>query len=282
MKKGLSIVAATICLVGILSGCAGKESPSQAQQPQAPQANKTIVLKVGATPVPHAEILKEIKPILAKKGIDLKVTEFNDYVTPNNSLENKEIDANFFQHVPYLDSFNKDHGTHLVPTVKVHFEPLGLYAGKSKSLKSIPNGAVIAVPNDPTNEARALLLLSSNGIIKMPKDAGLKATPKDIAENPHKITFKEMDAAFLARTLSEVDYAVVNGNFANQAGLKVKDALLIEDKNSVAAQTFANVIAVRKGDENRPEIKALDEAITSADVKKFIETKYQGSVVPVF
>jgi D-methionine transport system substrate-binding protein len=281
MKKGLSIVAATICLVGILSGCAGKENPSQAQTPQA-NTNKPVVLKVGATPVPHAEILKEIKPILAKKGIDLQVTEFNDYVTPNNSLENKEIDANFFQHVPYLDSFNKDHGTHLVPTVKVHFEPLGLYPGKSKSLQNISNGAVIAVPNDPTNEARALLLLSSKGLIKMPANASLKSTPKDIVQNPHNIKFKEMDAAFLARTLTEVDYAVVNGNFANQAGLKVKDALLIEDKNSVAAQTFANVIAVRKGDENRPEIKALDEAITSADVKKFIDSKYQGSVVPVF
>ena len=248
-----------------------------------PEQKELKVLKVGAVPTPHGEILKFIAPLLKEKGIDLQIVEFTDYVQPNLALQNKELDANYFQHVPYLDDFNKKNNTQLSATVPVHFEPLGLYPGKTKTLEELKNGDTIAVPNDTTNEARALLLLQSAGILKVKEDKGLEATANDITENPKKIKIKELEAAQISRSLPDVNFAVINGNYAIEAGLNAAtDALKAEDKDSLAAKTFANVITVRTGDENREEIKILDEVITSPEVKDFINEKYKGAVIPVF
>jgi D-methionine transport system substrate-binding protein len=242
-----------------------------------------MVLRVGATPVPHGEILEFISPLLQEKGVELEIREFTDYVLPNMALENKELDANFFQHLPYLEDFNEKNNTNLSSVVAVHFEPLGLYPGKTKTLEEIKKGDIIAVPNDTTNEARALLLLESVGIIKIKENAGLAATAQDIIENPYEVQIKELDAAQLTRSLPDVNFAVINGNFAVQAGLDVsKDALKAEDKDSLAAQTFANIVVVRTGDEEREEIKILTEVITSPEVREFINEKYKGTVIPVF
>jgi D-methionine transport system substrate-binding protein len=241
------------------------------------------VLKVGATPAPHGEILKFIAPLLKEKGIDLQIVEFTDYVQPNLALQNKELDANYFQHVPYLDDFNKKNNTQLSSAIAVHFEPLGLYPGKTKTLDALKNGDTIAVPNDTTNEARALLLLQTAGILKLKDGAGLEATVKDIAENPKKIKIKELEAAQISRSLPDVNLAVINGNYAIEAGLNAAtDALKAEDKDSLAAKTFANIIAIRTGDENREDIKTLEEVITSDKVRDFINEKYKGAVIPVF
>jgi len=246
-------------------------------------ADSLTVLKVGATPVPHAAILRFIAPILKEKGIDLQVVEFTDYVQPNLALQAKELDANYFQHLPYLKDFNAKNGTTIVPGTAVHFEPLGLYPGRTKTIAGLKNGAIIAVPNDTTNEARALLLLEAAGIIKVNHDKGLQTTARDITANPKKIKIKELEAAQIARALPDVDLAVINGNYAIEAGLNAAtDALKAEDKSSLAAKTYANFIATRQGDENRPEIKALEEAITSDAVRKFINDTYKGAVVPVF
>jgi D-methionine transport system substrate-binding protein len=242
-----------------------------------------VVLKVGASPVPHAAILKAVVPALKAQGIDLQIVEFTDYVQPNLALANKELDANYFQHQPYLTDFNAQHGTEIVAAVNVHFEPLGLYPGKTKKLASLKKGATIAVPNDTTNEARALLLLESAGLIKVNHDAGLKATAKDITSNPKNIQVKELEAAQVARALPDVDLAVINGNYALDAGLSAsKDALKAESKDSLAAKTYANILAIRKGDESRPEIKALVKALNSPEVKKFILDTYKGAVAPAF
>jgi D-methionine transport system substrate-binding protein len=242
-----------------------------------------IVLKVGASPVPHAAILKSIVPALKAQGIDLQIVEFTDYVQPNLALANKELDANYFQHQPYLTDFNAQHGTEIVGVANVHFEPLGLYPGKTKKLSALKKGATIAVPNDTTNEARALLLLESAGIIKVNHDVGLKATVKDITSNPKNIQVKELEAAQITRSLPDVDLAVINGNYALDAGLSAaKDALKAEAKDSLAAKTYANILAIRKGDESRPEIQALAKALTSPEVKKFILDTYKGAVAPAF
>jgi D-methionine transport system substrate-binding protein len=242
-----------------------------------------IVLKVGASPVPHAAILKSVVPALKAQGIDLKIIEFTDYVQPNLALQNKELDANYFQHLPYLSDFNAKNGTALVVGVNVHFEPLGLYPGKTKSVAALKKGATIAVPNDTTNEARALLLLESAGIIKVDHAVGLKATAKDITDNPKGVKIKELEAAQVARALPDVDLAVINGNYAIDAGLNAaKDALVAEDKNSLAAKTYANLLAIRKGDEKRPELLALEKALTSEAARKFIQDTYKGAVLPAF
>jgi D-methionine transport system substrate-binding protein len=242
-----------------------------------------VVLKVGASPVPHAAILKSVVPVLKDQGIDLKIVEFTDYVQPNLALQNKELDANYFQHLPYLTDFNAQRGTSLVLGVNVHFEPLGLYPGRTKSLDALKKGATIAVPNDTTNEARALLLLEAAGIIKVDHAVGLKATAKDIKDNPKGIKIKELEAAQVARALPDVDFAVINGNYAIDAGLSAaKDALKAEDKDSLAAKTYANLLAVRKGDEKRPEILALEKALTSEATRKFILDTYKGAVLPAF
>ena len=242
-----------------------------------------IVLKVGASPVPHAAILKSVVPVLKAQGIDLRIIEFTDYVQPNLALQNKELDANYFQHLPYLSDFNAKNGTKLVVGVNVHFEPLGLYPGRTKSIAALKKGATIAVPNDTTNEARALLLLESAGLIKLDHAIGLKATAKDITDNPKGIKIKELEAAQVARALPDVDLAVINGNYAIDAGLSAaKDALKAEDKDSFAAKTYANLLAIRAGDEKRSEILALEKALTSEAVRKFILDTYKGAVLPAF
>ncbi|WP_134699296.1 MetQ/NlpA family ABC transporter substrate-binding protein [Ammoniphilus sp. YIM 78166] len=283
MKKFASLISTSILALALLAGCGGQPNQGDTSAGAEQDSKKeAVVLKVGATAVPHAEILEQVKPLLLEKGVQLEVQEFNDYILPNKALEDKQLDANFFQHVPYLESFNQDHKTHLVAKTPVHFEPLGLYAGKSNSLDSIQEGALIAVPNDPTNEARALHLLQDQGLIKLPENADLKITPNDIVENPHNLVFKELEAGFIARSLGDVDFAVINGNYAIEAGLKTADALALEDQESLAAKTFANVVVVREGDENRDVILLLEEAITSPQIKEFIESKYSGAVVPMF
>ncbi|ATW28027.1 MetQ/NlpA family ABC transporter substrate-binding protein [Candidatus Formimonas warabiya] len=288
-RKSIFVLLALIFSLSLLLfGCGQQSNGSDQNASDNSDTNEAadtqpVVLTVGATPVPHAEILKFIQPILQEKGIELKIVEFTDYVLPNTALENKELDANYFQHVPYLDDFNQKNNTHLSATVPVHFEPLGLYPGKTKSLDEIKQGDSIAVPNDTTNEARALLLLESAGLIKIKEGSGLNATVKDIVENPHEIQIKELEAAQISRSLPDVNLAVINGNYAVEAGLDVtKDALKSENKDSLAAQTFANIVVVRTGDENRPEIKTLNEVITSPEVRDFINEKYQGTVIPVF
>ena len=240
-------------------------------------------LKVAASPTPHAEILNVAKEILAEQGIDLEVVEFSDYVQPNLVTESGEVDANYFQHKPYLDGFNVKQGTHLVSVGPVHYEPLGIYPGKSDDLANIADGATIAVPNDTTNEARALQLLATQGLITVRDDAGLTATINDITENPHNIKFEEIEAAQLPRTVQDVDFAVINGNYALAAGFSVKnDALATEDASSEAAQTYANILAVKEGRENDPAIQALYAALTSDKVKDYINSTYDGAVVPIF
>ena len=238
------------------------------------------VLTVGATPEPHAAMLKLVEDNLAEEGITLKVIDFTDYVTPNEAVESGEIDANFFQHIPYMNSFNEERGYHLVNVVGTHVEPLALYSTKFDSMDVLPEGAVIAIPNDPTNEGRALLLLQSAGLIKIDEKAGLTAVPTDITENPKKFKFQEIEAASLPRVLSDVDAAVINGNYAIPAGLiATKDGLFIEGADS----PYVNIITVKAGRENDPAIKALAEAITSPKVKEYLEKTYpNGEVVPTF
>lgn len=240
-------------------------------------------LKVAASPTPHAEILNVAKDILAEQGIDLEVIEFTEYVQPNLVTESGEVDANYFQHKPYLDGFNVEQGTHLVSVGPVHYEPFGIYPGKSSDLENIADGATIAIPSDTTNEARALQLLATQGLITVRDDAGLTATINDITENPHNIKFEEIEAAQLPRTVQDVDFAVINGNYALAAGFSVKnDALATEDASSEAAQTYANILAVKEGRENDPAIQALYAALTSDKVKDYINSTYDGAVVPIF
>lgn len=240
-------------------------------------------LKVAASPTPHAEILNVAKEVLAEQGIDLEVVEFSDYVQPNLVTESGEVDANYFQHTPYLDSFNEENGTHLVSVGAVHYEPFGIYPGKSDDLANIADGATIAVPNDTTNEARALQLLSAQGLITVRDGAGLTATVNDITDNPHNLQIKEIEAAQLPRTVQDVDFAVINGNYAMEAGFSVgKDALATEDASSEAAQTYANVLVVKEGRENDPAIQALYAALTGDKVKDYINSTYDGAVVPIF
>lgn len=279
--KKILIALLALSLTLFAAACGQKQAENN--PPQGEAAKQETVLKVGATPVPHAEILRAAAPLLEKKGIKLEVVEFTDYVTPNTALAEKSLDANYFQHVPYLEDFAKKNNLDLTWTVKVHFEPLGLYSQKVKSLADIKDGATIAVPNDTTNEARALLLLQDNGLLKLKEGAGITATIQDIVENKKNLKIKELEAAQIPRALPDVDAAVINANFALDAKLNPsKDAIVAEKKESLAADTYGNIVAVRKGDENRPEIKALNEALTSPEIKKFIEDKYQGAVVPVF
>lgn len=273
MKKTVWALAGLLALGALVAGCSGEKKEA------AQSSDKKVVLKVGATPVPHAEILNEIKPLLAKDGIDLQIIEFTDYVKPNLSLNDKEIDANFFQHEPYLKKFAADRKLDLVNLVAVHIEPMGVYSKKLKDIKSVPDGAKVAIPNDPTNGGRALNILAKAGLIKLKDGVGISATVGDIVENPKNLKITEAEAAMLPRTLDDVDLAVINSNFAMEAKLNpTEDALFIEPKDS----PYANIVAVRKGDENRKEIQALKKALTSPEVKKFIEEKYKGAVIPAF
>ncbi len=284
MKKYFLPIGIALSL-SLFAGCAQApaNNPAASAAPAASQATQLNKIVVGASPTPHAEILAVAKEDLAAKGYELVIKEFVDYVQPNLTLQNKELDANYFQHKPYLDDFNVENKTTLESIAAIHYEPFGIYPGKTKSLSDLADGAQIAVPNDSTNEARALLLLEAQGLIKLKENAGLKATVTDIAENPKNIKIREIEAAQLARSLPDVDIAVINGNYALEAKLNVKtDALAIEDASSLAAETYANIIAIRQGDENREDLKALVDALKSEKVKKFIEEKYSGSVVPMY
>lgn len=278
MKKLLTILGTTILSAALLSGCGSTASTDG--DASATDADGTIT--VAATPAPHAEILNVAKEVLAEQGINLEIKEFNDYVLPNNATESGEVDANYFQHTPYLDDFNAENGTHLVPVASIHYEPFGIYAGKTASLEDLADGATISVPNDTTNEARALLLLEAQGLIKLKEGVGLDATKLDIVENPKNLDIQEIEAAQLPRTLTDVDLAVINGNYAIEAGLKVSDALAVEAQDSEAAKTYANVLVVKEGNEENPNIKALVSALESDQVKEFIEENYDGAVVPMF
>ena len=271
MKKIISLIIAALLCASLFALVSCGENKT---------GNK--VIKVAASSTPHAEILEQCKAALAEKGYDLDIKVMSDYIIPNTSTESGDVDANYFQHQPYLDSFNAENGTHLVTVTKVHYEPYGVYAGTCASLADLKEGDKVAVDNDPTNEARALLLLDAAGVIKMKEGADLTATKNDIEENPLNLDIIEMEAALLPSQLDEVAIAVINGNYAIEAGLKIKDALATEDAQSTAAQTFANILVVKEGNENNDGIKALAEALTSEAVKTFIEGKYDGAVVPIF
>lgn len=268
MKKLVAAVLTGVLVAGTLStGVYAKDD------------DKTITVAASATP--HAEILEEAKPLLEKEGYDLEVTVFDDYVRPNEVVESGEFDANYFQHIPYLNSFNEEKGTHLVNAGGIHYEPFGIYPGTKSSLDDIADGDTIAVPNDTTNEARALLLLQDNGIITLKDGAGLNATVKDIEENPHNVEIVELEAAQVARVTGETAYVVLNGNYALEAGFSVgKDALAYEKSDSEAAKTYVNVIAVKEGNEDSEKIQALVDVLKSDEIKDFINEKYDGAVIP--
>ena len=246
------------------------------------QVTENVVLTVGANITPHAEILEVAKPILAKQGITLEIVRLEDSVTPNTGVIEGSLDANYFQHVPYLEQFNKENGSDLVSVGAVHYEPFGIYAGRVKDLKDLQDGAVIAVPNNVTNEARALLLLAQEGIIKLKDDAGINATVEDIVENPLNIQFKELAPEQLVAALPDVDVAVINGNYAIEGGLHVSEALAVEANDGLAAQTYGNIIATSPAKANDPAVKALVEVLQGPEVAKFIEDTYDGAVVPLF
>ena len=280
----IGLIIITALTAGVLAGCgqsSGTVSKDKDSEQRSEIEKELEPIKVGAGVTPHAEILREIQDDLEKKGYALEVVEYNDYVLPNTALEDGDLDANYFQHEPYLISFNEDNGTNLVSMGNIHYEPMCIYAGKTTSLEEIPDGAKVSVPNDPTNEARALLLLEANGLLKINADAGINATKLDILENPHNLEIVEMEAAQLPRSLQDVDLAVINGNYAVGAGLSVSDALAKEEKDSLGAQTYPNIIAVKEGNENRPELQKLVEALRSDETKDFIAEKYQGAVEPI-
>ena len=273
-KKILALALAGVLVVGALTGCGSSKSESSEKKTD----DKKITVAASATP--HAEILEEAKTLLKDKGYELEVKVFDDYVQPNNVVESGEFDANYFQHVPYLEQFNEEKGTHLVVAGKIHYEPFGIYPGTKKDLKDIAKGDKIAVPNDTTNEARALLLLQDNGIIKVKDGAGIKATVNDIEENPNNIEIVELEAAQVPRVVNEVAYVVLNGNYALEANYTVKkDALAYEKSDSEAAKTYVNVMAVKEGNENSEKIKALVDVLKSDSIKKFIDEKYDGAVI---
>ena len=267
MKKIIAIVLA-LTLALSLAACGGKAD------------DKTI--KVGATPAPHAEILEIIKETLAADGWTLEIVEFDDYVLPNTALSEGQLDANYFQHITYMNNFNVEYSIEMVSAAGIHYEPFGLYAGKTASIDALADGAQIAVPNDATNEARALLLLEQVGLIKLAEGVGINATKADIVENPKNIEIVEMKAELLTTTLQDVDMAVINGNYAIGANLKVADALAVEAADGAAADAYQNVITVMKGHENDEKIQALVKALKSDAVKAFIEETYAGAVVPLF
>ena len=289
-KRLLASVAAGVLALSVLAGCAAKETAAPAEESKATESTEETdnaeektdkkVIKVAASATPHAELLEQVKPILAEQGIDLEITVFDDYVQPMNVVEDGEFDANYFAHVPYVEQFNAEQGTHIVNAGGIHYEPFGIYPGTKKALSELADGDVIAVPNDTTNEARALLLLQDNGIIKLKEGAGLTATINDITENPKNIEIKELEAAQVARVIPEVAFVVLNGNYALEAGLSVaKDSIAFEASDSEAAKTYVNIVAVKEGNENNAEIKALVDALKSDTIKQYIKDTYDGAVV---
>ena len=289
-KKAIASVL-TFSLVGAFAACGAKTTSSDSatvssaaqnadvsEQP----AQENVVLKVGANVTPHSEILEVAKPILAEQGITLEIVVLEDSITPNTGVIEGSLDANYFQHVPYLDQFNTENGSSLVSVGAVHYEPFGIYAGKTKDLKDLPDGAIVAVPNNVTNEARALLLLDQEGIIKLKDDAGITATVEDIVENPKNIQFKELAPEQLVAALPDVDVAVINGNYAIEGGLHVSQALAVEANDGLAAQTYGNIIATSADKANDPAIKKLVEVLQGPEVSKYIKDTYDGAVVPLF
>lgn len=266
-KKALALLLALTLILALCACSSGKSATT---------------LKVGATPAPHAEILEIVKPILAEQGITLEIVQFNDYNTPNDSVEDGSLDANYFQHITYMNDYNSANGTHLVSVGPVHYEPFGLYAGKTASIDALADGAKIAVPNDATNEARALLLLEQEGLIKLREGAGITATRLDIEENPKNLEIVELEAAQIPAQLESVDLGVINGNYAIADGLSIADALAIESTEGAAAEAYGNVLAVKEGKENDAAVQALYKALCSDEVKEFINSTYQGAVVPLF
>ena len=305
-KKNLGTIALAAALAcAALAGCSGNSqeqttaastegteaageeteaagAESEVSEAESAASGELETLVVGATASPHAEILGVVKPILAEQGYDLQIQEFTDYVLPNRALEEGELDANYFQHIQYLESYNEQNGTDLVSAGEIHYEPFGIYAGKTADLSQLPDGATVFVPNDITNEARALLLLQDQGLLTLKEGAGLEATPNDIEENPKNLEIVEMEAAMIPRTMDDCDIAIINGNYALEAGLNVSEALAAETSDSLAAQTYANVVAVRSGDENSEKIQALVQALCSDEVKEFIDATYNGAVVALF
>ncbi|MGI6115012.1 MetQ/NlpA family ABC transporter substrate-binding protein [Luoshenia tenuis] len=295
MKKKVLAALLALTLIFTFAGCAAPEATEPSGWDAASSTSSTggaeqqgdttqlQVINVGASPAPHAEILEVAKEVLKEEGYDLKITEFVDYVQPNLALDSGELDANYFQHKPYLDNFNQERGTKLVSAAAIHYEPYGIYAGKTKSLDELKDGAQVAVPADASNEARALLLLEAQGLIKLKDSTNINATKNDIVENPKNLNIIEIEAAQLPRSLQDVDIAVINGNYAIEAGLSVnKDALAKEDAESVAATTYGNIVAVKEGKENDPAIQALVKALQSDKVKTYIEETYDGGVLPLF
>ena len=288
MNKKFFALALTLVLALSLTACGGSGSSSagtsaSASGSAAGSTQETVVLKVAASPTPHAQILEQVKPILAEQGIDLQITEYGDYIVPNTAVEEGDEDVNYFQHQPYLDQFNEENGTHLVSVAAIHYEPFGIYPCKTASLDELPDGATVAVPNDATNEARALQLLAANGLIEIDPNAGLKATPNDITSNPKNLQFVELEAAMVPNVTTEVDIAAINGNYALQAGFSsANDAIALEDADSEAAQTYANIIVVKEGNEKNPAVLALVEALKSDAVRDYINETYSNNVLPIF
>ena len=284
MKKFLSLLLTLTIVIGTITGC-GNGSSNEENKDTKPTKEATTESKgtitVAASETPHSEILEQAKALLAKEGWELKVTVFDDYVQPNLVVESGEFDANYFQHVPYLDNFNKENKTHLVDAGDIHYEPLGIYPGTKSSLDDLKEGDTIAVPNDTTNEARALLLLQDNGIITLKDGAGLEATVKDIKDNPKNIKIQELEAAQVSRVKDEVAFVVLNGNYALEAGFSVeKDSIVYEKADSEAAKTYVNIIAVKEGNENNEGIQALVKVLKSEEITNFINDKYDGAVIP--
>ena len=277
MKKWLALAATAVLGASLLiSGCGSSTNDASSSSAG---SSKAEVLKVAANPVPHAEILNQIKPLLAKEGVDLQIIEFTDYIQPNMALSSHEVDANFFANVPYQNNFNKDHGTNFVSFATVHIEPLAIYSQKIKDLKDLPNGAKVAIPSDPTNSARALLLLQSAGLVTLKDPTGLTNTPFDVTSNPKNIQITELEAAQIPRSIQDLDAAVINANYALPAGLNpTKDGLFVEKADS----PYANLLSVNPGDENKPAIQKLAKALQSPEVKKFIEEHYKGAIIPAF
>lgn len=289
LTKLTSLSLTTIVAASALVGCGGSSSDTtgsadstatETTEAASSESQELETITVAASATPHAEILEAAKEALKEQGYDLQVTVFDDYVQPNEVVESGQFDANYFQHIPYLESYNEEHGTHLVDAGDIHYEPFGIYPGTKSSLDDIEDGDVIAIPNDTTNEARALLLLQDNGLLTLKDGVGLEATVNDITENPHNIDFEELEAAQVARVAGEVAFVVLNGNYALEAGYSVaKDSIAYEASDSVAAETYVNIIAVYEGNENSPKIQALVSVLRSDDIKKFIEDNYDGAVV---
>ncbi|MCD8117851.1 MAG: MetQ/NlpA family ABC transporter substrate-binding protein [Oscillospiraceae bacterium] len=305
MKKTLALLLALVMLFGVLAGCSSSSDSDAAEETEetvteetadaaedteeaAEEAEATtemVTIRVGASPTPHAEILEVAKAILAEQGYDLEIVEYTDYVQPNLAVDSGDLDANYFQHQPYLTTFNEENGTDLVSVGSIHYEPFGIYAGQTASIEELTEGATIAIPNDGSNETRALLLLQQEGVITLADgiDASSNATIYDIVDNPLNIEFVEMEAAQIANSLGDVDLGVINGNYALDAGLNAAtDALAIESADGDAAQTYANIVAVKAGNEDNEAIQALVAALQSEEVREYIEETYSGAVVAIF